>query len=118
MFLRCLLCGQLSDNQFCDECRAAYADEIARYERFYNIRIILMMLPLVLIIPMIVFNEYILVISALFCVLEGVTLFLLPYSIPNTIRIIGFDNDTRLNRRIAIVLIVLGILFLLVYALT
>ena len=65
---------------------------------------------------MIYFNNYILLISSVFCLLEGIILYILPYSIPDTIKAIGFKRDSIINKKIAILLIVIGILFIFTYA--
>ena len=97
--MKCLLCGKISKSQFCDDYKKSNAYEIERYEKYYILQIVLLTLPIILVVPMIYFNDYILLILSVFCLLEGISLYILPYSIPDTIKAIGFKRDTIINKK-------------------
>lgn len=113
--MKCILCGKTSQNYLCEDCKNGDLDEIRRYEKYYNLQIVLMILPLILIIPMICFNEKILLITSIFCLIEGSVLFIFPYSIPDTVKQIGLIKDIKINKKISLLFLFLGILFLLLY---
>ena len=113
--MKCILCGKTSQNYLCEDCKNGNLDEIKRYEKYYNVQIILMVLPLLLIVPMICFSEKILLITSIFCLTEGSVLFIFPYSIPDTVKQIGLIKDIKINKKIAILFLFLGIIFLLSY---
>lgn len=86
-------------------------------DAYYKLSLVLLLMPILLGVPIVAlyFDNYI-TLSGFFIVMEGVFLYLQPFSIPGTAESTGYLNDIKNNRRIAIVLFGFG-LFTIVFGL-
>lgn len=110
----CLLCGKDANGLFCDGRRSEHPEAV-RYEKYYGLQIVLLLIPIAVVPTIVLFEEYALAISSLFCLSEGGILFVFPFSIPDTAKSIGLENDFRVNGKIAVLFSVVGGLFLLAF---
>jgi hypothetical protein len=118
--MKCGFCGRESSTgwgRFCsEECRIKEAEFMKLAEEKSKIYLILVLVPLLLMIPGVIFIDYAFILFSIPLFISGAVIIKYPFTTPETVEMMGLKKSISFAKGCGVMLILMGIvLFFLFY---